>query len=533
LIKGKVVSLGIPLLLFLIACAVRIIYLYQAESNDPMFKLALPSLDMHEYDITARQYLKGNFDFSARESLPTSAFYPFVLMLFYKMSGSSQHLSRIAQIIISSATVALLYGVAGYYMRRPFAILCGVMLCFYGVAIFYSAILLPGTVILFSYVLALWLTTRYWKTQKRVFALLASLALGVCIIARPSHICMLPFFLACLLLKEPYPTRQRWTAAALALVGTCGVLALWALKDVALGVERQADYSIGLYGVLIGNTHDAMGLFYYCPASANEILAYSGGNYLIGIFELIKDIFQHPIQWILMELRKFGAFWVGFEAGNNVDYYESRRFSSLLSLPLVSFGLLSGMGISGMIIGIKRLREFAPLYLMSAGAFLSVFLFVVLSRYRLIILPTLIIFGGLAIEQIWELLSSRRYKAAGKVIAVVAILLLLTRSSNIRFLYPDSFLDYFESMAKHNIAIAYITDGNPAIGASELERLIESNPHFAEAYVTLAVFLESQGKSEEALNTVRAGLKVAPSNKALLAMQQAENPHPESPIHNN
>jgi len=75
-VKPKLVSVGIPITLFLVALALRILYLYQAEQNDPNFSVLLPSQDMYEYDFTARQYAEGNFDFTARENLSTSSFYP-------------------------------------------------------------------------------------------------------------------------------------------------------------------------------------------------------------------------------------------------------------------------------------------------------------------------------------------------------------------------------------------------------------------------------------------------------------------------
>jgi 4-amino-4-deoxy-L-arabinose transferase-like glycosyltransferase len=475
---------------------------------------------MYEYDTTARQYVQGNFTFVSRKSLPTSTFYPYFLALLYKVSGNSQRFAKVSQAIISSLTVVLLYFVAMRYMRRPIAVICALALALYGVLIYYSSLLLPETVILFFFVLMLWFAGAYERTRRNVFAVLAGLALGLCAVARPNNILVVPFIVAWfLVLDRPVPTRK-WAVAALFLLAVLTGPALWGLKNFALGIERRPDFSIGLFGVLIGNTYDSMGIFYYCPESANSIFAASGGSSIRGIAELLKGIGRHPTQWLIAEAGKVAAFWIGFEPANNVSYYESRELSSLLRLPLPGFALASAAGLLGMATCLKRAREFSLLYLTAAGLFFSVVVFFILARYRLPIVPVLLLFGGLALEETWQCIHTRRYLRTACLAAAGAALLVATRSANIRLVYPAPYLQTFDSIAKHNVAIAYIEKGQYRLGEAQLKRVIEADPLFSPAYVTYAMFCQTQGRNMEALALVGEGLRLAPSDRKLLVTRE-------------
>jgi 4-amino-4-deoxy-L-arabinose transferase-like glycosyltransferase len=517
---SKLISLIIPLFLFCVAFVLRITYLSQAEENDPNISVLLPSQDMYEYDFTARRYVNGDFTFTARGQFSTSTFYPCILALLYKVSGNSLHFVRVFQALLSSLTVVLLYLMALRFTGEALAAICGLVLAFYGLSIYFSAVILPATTILFFYSLMLLLVVEYRENRNKTVLALAALMLGVCIVARGNNIIILPFFAVCVYADGTLSSKQRRANVALVLLAVGVVPGLWALAKLLLAKGASPNLSQGLYAFLPGNTYDSTGIFWDIPPSAQEIFASSGESYLRGVIGLIKGILDHPMQWLWVEARKILAFWIGFEPANNVSYYVSREFSSLLQIPLPSFGLVSALGLLGMVAHFREKKRLSVLYLMTAGTFLSVIIFFILSRYRLIIVPTLILFSALAIERIWKHLTTRRYaRAAGLVMAAI-ILLLLTRSGNIRFLYPDSYLRYFESMARHNAAVAFITQGKPGLGEVQLRRLLESDPHFPHAYATYALLCEAQGRRGEAVRIIEQGLSMIPSDKTLLAIQR-------------
>jgi len=520
-VKPKLVSVGIPITLFLVALALRILYLYQAEQNDPNFSVLLPSQDMYEYDFTARQYAEGNFDFTARENLSTSSFYPYALALLYKISDNSRLFVRLFQAVLSSVTVVLLYMIALRFTGRLLAVVCGLILAFYGVSIYFSMILLPATLILFLYTVMLLFVVKYRETFNQAMLALAGLMLGFCVVARANNIVILPFLLICVLANGAISLKERYAHSILLLVATAISPGIWVLKTLLLAKGADTDLSIGLYGFLIGNTYDATGIFFDSPASAVKIFSSSGGSYVRGMVELLKTIVDHPAQWVWVEARKLAAFWIGFEPADNMSYHVSREFSSLLRLPLPSFGVVSAMGLLGMVICLKDTKRLSALYLMTAGTFFSVVIFFILSRYRLVAVPTLILFGALSVERICERTAGRQYARAAGLVVAAGILLSLTREANIRFLYPASYLGYFESMARHNAAVAYITNGKPDLGEIQLKRLLDSNPHFSHAYATYAVLCESQGRNKEALKVIEKGLKLMPSDMTLLSVRAA------------
>jgi 4-amino-4-deoxy-L-arabinose transferase-like glycosyltransferase len=514
----KFMSAGIPLLLFLVALALRVVYIRQAEQNDPGYSVLLPAEDMYQHDITAREYLKGNFAFSMRDDLQTSVFYPYFLALLYGVSGGGRHFVMLSQAVISSFSVVLLYFAALCFMPRAFAIASGLLMAFYGAYVFYSGLLLPETVIVFLCVLALFFLAKYKESHTHALLIFAGITLAICVVARPNNIIALPFLLLWVLVEND-SLKRGTTDAGILLMSAAVVMALWLARGLLFGYKTNPGASLGLYGFLVGNTYDSTGIFFHSRASAKEIYAASEGSYIRGLVELAKAIFDHPTQWLFAEARKFLAFWIGFEPNDNVSYHVSREFSPLLRFPLPSFGFVSAMGLLGMCASMRDRKKFMLLYLMAVGSFLSVFVFLVLSRYRLTIVPILILFSALAGEKIWNCLSSRQFTRAAAFIVSAIILLTLTQSQNIKYLYPASYLAYYESMARHNTAIAFITKGETALGEEQLKRLLAEDPGFVQGYVTYAVLCESQGKNEEALAMIEKGLSVRPADSVLLAMR--------------
>ncbi|MBI5116041.1 glycosyltransferase family 39 protein [Candidatus Poribacteria bacterium] len=511
-------SLSVPLFLFVIALALRVVYIWQAERNDPGYSVLLPAEDMYQHDITAREFLKGNFGFSVRDSLQTSAFYPYFLAFAYSISGGSRHSVRLSQAVISSLSAVLLYLAALCFMPQAFAIASGLLMAFYGAYVFYSGLLLPETVIVFLYVLALLLLAKYKQSHTYALLIFAGITLALCVVARPNNVIVLPLLLLWVL-AENDSLKRGTTDAGILLISAVVVMALWLSRGMLFGYGANPSASLGLYGFLVGNTYDSTGIFFHSRVSAKEMFAASEGSYIRGLLELAKAISDHPSQWLFAEARKFLAFWIGFEPNDNVSYHVSREFSALLRLPLPSFGFVSAMGLLGMCASMKDRRRFMLLYLMALGSFLSVFVFFVLSRYRLTIVPILILFSALAGQKIWGSISSRRHIRATALIVSAIVLLTLTRSRNINYLYPASYLAYYESMARHNTAIAFLTKGETALGEDQLKRLLAENPGFTQGYATYAVLCESQGRKAESLEIVEEGLKVAPSDSTLLAMR--------------
>ena len=128
--------------------------------------------DSHGYDEWAQQIARG--DWLGREVFYQAPLYPYLLGSIYAVAGRDLLLVRIVQIVIGSASCALLGLAVARLFSRPLAgIIAGLMLALYAPAIFFDGLLQKSVLDVFFVCLALWLIARI-TTNNAELAQLAS-----------------------------------------------------------------------------------------------------------------------------------------------------------------------------------------------------------------------------------------------------------------------------------------------------------------------------------------------------------------------
>ena len=113
-------------------------------------------------------------------------------------------------------------------------------------------------------------------------------------------------------------------------------------------------------------------------------------------------------------------FWHGHEVGRNQDLYYARNFSSLLSMLLwkssiaFPFGVLAPLALLGIGLlwreGLHREPGSALLLLFLLSYALSVVLFFVTARYRLPVVPVLLLFAVHGVKWCYCLVQERQMR---------------------------------------------------------------------------------------------------------------------------
>ena len=133
---------------------------------------------------------------------------------------------------------------------------------------------------------------------------------------------------------------------------------------------------------------------------------------------------NEPFTWLGLVWAKFLAFLAGPDAHDIAEVRQAER--SLPIPPLLSFRILTSLGLAGLVASLLRRRSAGPLvpYL---GAMLGVSLiFCVTSRYALMVLPVWAALAGAFVEGFW---SSRREPRA-LALSLLALLLPLAVTLN-------------------------------------------------------------------------------------------------------
>src|SRR5713226_5482548 len=161
------------LAIFATALVVRLAHVWQMRAS-PFFSVLMG--DSHGYDEWARRLAGG--DWIGHEVFYQAPLYPYLLGVIYAIAGRSLLAVRISQVIIGSASCALLGLAASRLFSSRAGIAAGLMLALYAPAIFFDGLLQKSVLDVFFICLALWLISQI-TTTSRLWAWLAlGLALG-------------------------------------------------------------------------------------------------------------------------------------------------------------------------------------------------------------------------------------------------------------------------------------------------------------------------------------------------------------------
>jgi Tfp pilus assembly protein PilF len=164
-----------------------------------------------------------------------------------------------------------------------------------------------------------------------------------------------------------------------------------------------------------------------------------------------------------------------FTPYENINYFRS--VSKFLSLPLLNFGSIAVFAVLGMFFISKSDRSWAaPLYVFVIVYFISLLPFLPLARYRLAMVPFLIIFAAYSIVNISEAIRLRK----GKYLLKYAFLFLpvfIITNSDIMLAYSKSFSrpDYYKGRA-------YMAMGDTAKALTSLDEALHKHTNDADIY---------------------------------------------------
>ncbi|MEM8598985.1 MAG: glycosyltransferase family 39 protein [Bacteroidota bacterium] len=327
------------------------------------------------------------------------------------------------QVVLSVVSCALLYVLGVRLFDRRAALWAAL-----GFALFPLLILTPsqisaGSNFIALLLLFLWLLTRVAvrateeKEEARGRVLLqyalAGAALGLVVLSRSQLIAFVPVVWAWLaLLRSP-----RWLPGAAVLTVACVlVLTPWTLRNAeALGVATPLATSGGhnlwqAYGSQAVGTHASYAVpprplpidldlaLASVPRTDRLEIARDSVYRAFALDALQGD----PERAARLGVRKLWLYWVHF-GGDDINYpgADSPLFWGpwLLLLPLAFFGIVRAAR--------SDWRRSSFLYLYLLGQTAIVVAFFVLPRYRLAILPVLLLFAGVALAYVQQRVSGR------------------------------------------------------------------------------------------------------------------------------
>jgi len=127
---------------------------------------------------------------------------------------------------------------------------------------------------------------------------------------------------------------------------------------------------------------------------------------------------ENRAQWFRLLATKVSNFWNALQY-DDLSSIKLMENDGVLT-PGIRFGLVSALGLSGMLVGIvrvKRSRWVAAAVLLHMAALLPVF---ITERYRLCAVPGLLLFGAYLLTEFWQSLLNRKWSLAACVVVLTA-----------------------------------------------------------------------------------------------------------------
>jgi tetratricopeptide (TPR) repeat protein len=554
--------------IFLLALTVRIIYLWQIQSC-PFFDT--PVGDAAWHDTWARSLLEHNWAYDG--VFFRAPLYPYLLAVAYALLGRGSFMVRAAQAVMGSLSCLLIYSLAGRLFNRTVALTAGLAAALYGTMIFFDGELLIVVLILFLDLLLLWLLIgRNGRSEQArsnwLRTVLAGLVLGLSIIARPNIVLFVPPLFFWIWLQDRRRDRSRFYRRIVLI----GLMIVLTILPVAIHNHRAGDGRVLIssqagINFYIGNEHQADGKTSAPPggvvyedsrkdnvwAASERIATEETGRrlkpsevsaYWFG--RAFEEIGRDPLRWAGLMLRKVYFLINGHEIESNVSIYTLREWSPLLRIlvwrHLISFpfGLLLPLALAGLWLSRRNWRRHLLIYLFLGSYAVSVILFFVNARFRVPLVPLLIIYAAGAAVWMVRQVRARRWSVLVAPSVILALGLLVSNSTcygvdeinlarehySLAVAYerkgdPQQAVEHYQRclsidpytvQARYNLAKIYRQLGYLDAAVLEFQRTLTLMPDFSEGYNGLGITLARQGKYRQAIEQFRRALDLDPDH---------------------
>jgi tetratricopeptide (TPR) repeat protein len=490
--------------------------------------------DMSFYNDWALRILRGDLtDHAAFYGLPL---YAYLLAFLYKLFGFNPLVPGLLQALLDAGTGLLIYKLASQILAtdtsdRPlrsarswFALLAVAGWAFFVPAQAYSIVLMPTAWLTFVFWFVVWRLVRTECAPTAKECLLLGLLIGVCAMGVATILFLVPLVLAALLLKPKIESnRSRTTFAiggALLFAGVLGGTSPCWIHNYFIArdpVFLSAHSGVNFW---IGNNPDANGYPRFPPGlragqaamlqdSITAAESASGRSLKRGEVSAFWSakaknyIAYHPGEWLALLMTKLRNLISAFQY-DDLSLITTLREQGTI-LPGLYFGAVAAFGLPGVFLAWRlplRSRWIIAAMLLHVAALLTVF---VTERYRLPLVPGLLVFGVLGLFYFWQNCVLAKYRRAAIYILSLAgaTLLVCWPQRNPALWGLDAYNSGWQALESNNLSLA----------EKKLSLARAYVPDNAETNFALGNLRSAQGDREKAKAFYLRALEIEPRHK--------------------
>jgi len=381
---------------------------------------------MHFYDEWAQRILSGQLtDHLAFYGLPG---YPYLLAALYKIAGYGPFIPALLQALLDAGTSVLIYKVSvgifsGTGLRRAqiAGVLAAVGWAFFVPAQTYAVVLMPTAWFVFIFWLILWRIVSRKNAPTKWGALILGLLVGLAATAIATILFLIPLVVGAILLKPATSTHSQFRTRIHALVllflgAAAGTSPCW-VHNCFIAHDRVFLSAHSGINFWIGNNPGAIGYPRFPPGlhagqaamlqdsidSAESAAGHALPRGQVSQYWAAKArnyITSHPVAWLRLLALKLRNLWSAFQ-------YDDLSIITILreqnvTLPGIYFGLVAALALPAIFLVWKTAplsRWIAVAIALHVLALLPVF---TTERYRLPIVPGLLIFAAFGLVAVFN-----------------------------------------------------------------------------------------------------------------------------------
>jgi len=501
MIRGEWVALGVIVAL---ALALRLVYLHEIQDH-PLFRTLMG--DPAVYFAQARDIAQGKL-VPEHAYFHSSPLYPFFLALVARLGGASLHAIRVVQSAAGALSVLLVFLLGRLTVGTRAGLVAAFFAALYVPFVFFEGEVLEITLVVTSLLGSLIFLQLADRDRNIWKAVAAGALLGLAGLGKPNLLLFAPAG-ALWLVFHGRPRRERHAGRARVLpavlfFAAAGVMILPATIH---NFRAEGDFipvsSNGGINFFIGNHANSPGVFQVPPEmrfdlrvasksvaeretgrtlSAGEVSDFWAGRTL-------ESISANPGRWVALMGRKLVLFWNHYEIPNHYHLYYVRQFAPVLRIPVGTFGVVAPLGLLGLALAVRRRKRVGLLVLFGLSFMASVVPFFITGRYRLAVVPVLLVGAGFAVESLWRAARGRDWRALAVAAISIAVLSVAVGIDTIEFSFA----------AMHNTVGAFRgRQGDMAGAAEDFGKAVEASPDDLSARHNLGLALLELGRYDEA-----------------------------------
>lgn len=439
--RGWLAGAALPAaLIFLIALAVRLVYLHEIASVPFVVH---PIVDARAYDDWAVRIAAG--DWWGDAAFYQAPAYPYFLAIIYSGFGNDLWVAHLVQMAMGSLSCVLVFASTRVLFCPAAGVAAGAIMALYAPAIFFDGVIGKQSLGMLLMTSLLLLLVRFQQRPRWPLLGAAGAILGLLALTRENALILLgaiPVWLW-LRFREAAP-QQRAGWLAVFTLGALLVLLPVGLRNYLVGDTFALTTSQLGTNFYYGNHEGATGSYVpllpgrstpdYESRDATRLAEHALGRELSAgevsdywLARGLEFVREHPGQWLALNLKKTLMVWNQFEIGDVEDVYVYTEFSVLLRelLRFAHFGLLVPLAAAGAVLVWSERRNTWLLYWLALVLTAGVAIFLVLARFRYPLVPLLSPLAGAAIARSVQLAREGRASQLGPAGAAFAVALVV------------------------------------------------------------------------------------------------------------